>query len=470
MKDLRDFITRCEELGELHRIKAEVDLHLELSHTAKMNEERKGPALLFENVNGSSMPVLTSVFTTVKRLAIILNHPAHFTMCEMARDWMKLTTRELIKPKKVANGPVLENQIEGDKYNVLDLPSPFFYPLDGGRYLGTAANLITRDPETGWTNLGTYRMQVQDKGRIGIQILKGKHAEFMLKQYKEMGKPMPAMVVIGGDPLLSLVGSTLVSAQVDEYDIVGALRGEPVEVLESDLTGLTFPAHAEIVIEGVIDPDQMLPEGPFAEYTGYYSGKATPKVFLQVQRVLHRNNPVFWATAVGRPINDVCMIQSLTRTAGLWAELETMAIPGIQSVYIPPESCGRYWAIVSVKQKYPGHSMQVGTAVVSTTTGHYGLKGVIVVDDDIAADDWDRVLWALSVRYAPSRSTQIIERGRSTSLDPSLPIDARDITSRIIMDACLPYEWADKPIEVASDKEMVKRVAGRWEEFGLGRL
>jgi len=145
-----------------------------------------------------------------------------------------------------------------------------------------------------------------------------------------------------------------------------------------------------------------------------------------------------------------------------------MKIPGIKSVYIPPASLGRFWAIVSVEQKYPGHSMQVGTAVISTTTGSYGLKGVIVVDADIAADDWDRVMWALSVRYDPRRSTQIINRGRSTSLDPALPINARDITSRIIMDACTPYEWKEKPELVVPDKETVKKVQSRWKEFGLG--
>jgi len=147
--------------------------------------------------------------------------------------------------------------------------------------------------------------------------------------------------------------------------------------------------------------------------------------------------------------------------------LETMRVPGIQSVYIPANSAGRFWAIVSVKTMYPGHANHVGNAVIATTTGHYGLKGVIVVDDDIPADDWDRVMWALSVRYSPYRDTEIIKRGRATPLDPSQHIKERDIVSRIIMDATTPYEWDEKPVEIVMDKKMTQQVLSRWKEFGL---
>jgi 4-hydroxy-3-polyprenylbenzoate decarboxylase len=294
----------------------------------------------------------------------------------------------------------------------------------------------------------------------------------MLKKYQKMKKPMPAAAVIGADPLLFLAGSTLVSAGVCEYDIVGSLRGTPCEVIKSDLTGLPLPATAELILEGEVetDPSKFREEGPFGEYTGYYSGKTGeewPKPILSVKRILHRKNLIFWATSVGKPVTDTHMIQSLNRTATLWTDLENMKVPGVQSVYIPPESGGRFWSIVSVKQMYPGHSMHVGTAVISTTTGHYGMKGVIVVEDDIRADDIPRVLWALAMRYDPYRSTQIIKRGRSTPLDPALPVESREIVSRIIMDACIPYEWERKPVEIKLDEEMVKKVQERWKEYGL---
>jgi len=470
--DLRDFIRLCEDEGELKRVKTEVDWNLELSHVAKLNEEKTGPALLFENVKGYSTPVMTSAFTTAKRLALALGMPPELSMCDMAQAWMKRTTAGLIPPVVVDGGPVTANVVEGDDIDLFKFPAPKFYPLDGGRFFGTAVYLITRHPDTGWINLGTYRMQLLEKGMVGVQIIIGKHADFMLKRYRELGKPMPAAAVIGGDPLNFLAASTFVSAETCEYDIVGALRGEPAEVFTSDLTGLPLPASAEIILEGEIgtDPSELVDEGPFGEYTGYYSGNAGvdfPKPALRVKRVYHRDDPVFWATSVGKPVTDTHMIQSLNRTATMWTDLETMRVPGIQSVYLPPETGGRFWAIISVKQMYPGHSMHVGTAAISTTTGHYGMKGVIVVDHDIRADDFERVLWALSVRYDPYRSTEIIKRGRSTPLDPGLPIDARLICSRIIMDACVPFEWEQKPTEVKLDEAMEKTVRERWESYGL---
>ncbi len=470
MKNLRDWIEACEKEGELKRIKAEVDWNLELSHIATFNERKRGPALLFENVKGYDIPVVISSFSTSKRMAITLGMPTTYSMCNMSREWMKIIIKGLIKPVEVKDGPVTEEVIEGEKVNLFDFPAPQFYPQDGGRFIGTAGFLITQDPETGWTNLGTYRMQILDEKSTGVQIIKGKHADFMLEKYKKMGKMMPAAAVIGCDPINFLVSSAMISAETDEYDVIGALRGEPVEVIKSDLTGLKLPANAEIILEGEIDPVNLRPEGPLGEYTGYYSGKAKwglPKTWLNVKRVLRRKKPIFLATTVGLPIGDIHMVQSLNRTASLWTDLETMRVPGIQSVYIPPESTGRFWAIVSVKTMYPGHANHVGNAVISTTTGHYGLKGVIVVDADVPADDMAGVWWSLAVRYNPVQDTEIIKRGRSTPLDPSLPVDARDIVSRIIMDATIPYEWKEKPLKITMDEETEKRVLSRWQEYGF---
>jgi UbiD family decarboxylase len=161
------------------------------------------------------------------------------------------------------------------------------------------------------------------------------------------------------------------------------------------------------------------------------------------------------------------MTMALGYGATLWQELEAMRIPGIKAVYCPPEGAGRFVAIISVKQMYPGHSNHVADAVCASTTGHYGLKGVITVDHDIAADDWDRVMWALSTRFDPARSVQIINRGRSTPLDPGLPIEAREIVSRIQMDACTPYEWKNKPSEIWMDREVLQKVSNRWNDYGF---
>ncbi|MCP4297056.1 MAG: phenylphosphate carboxylase subunit beta [Proteobacteria bacterium] len=471
MKSLRDFIDKCDEEGMLHRIKAEVDVKYELSHTAKINEEAGGPVLLFENAKGYDMPVCISACTTPEKLALILGQEKGKPMAQLSKGWMESTTKQMIPPVEVSNPPVMETIIEGDDINVNNYPAPWFYPQDGGRFIATSAYLVTMDPETGWTNLGTYRGQILDDKTIGAQIIKGKHADMMMKKYEAMGKKMPAAFVVGCDPLLFLAGSTLVSADRDEYDVVGSIRNEPVEIFKSDLTGLKLPAHAEIIFEGEIDPKNFRDEGPFGEYTGYYSGnkgKDYPKPALEVKRILQRKDPIFWATTVGKPINDIHMIQSLNRTATLWHDLETMKLPGLKSVYIPASSGGRFWAIVSIKTMYPGHGNHAGDAVLASTTGHYGLKGVIVVDDDIPADDWDRVMWALSVRFDPYRDANISKRGRSTPLDPALHINSREIVSRIVMDATTPYEWGDdKPNEIMMDRDVVNGVLDRWKEFGF---
>jgi len=477
-KDMREFVEICEKEGELRRIKAEVDWNLELSHIAKLNEERSGPALLFENVKGHRTSVLTSAYTKTSRVAIALGMKRSAGIMDIAREWMERVTKGgLIEPKKVGDGPVLENRMEGDDVNLSAFPVPKFYHQDGGRYFGTTAYLVTRDPETDFVNCGVYRMQILDDKSLGLQLLKGKDAEVMLNRYREIGEPMPAAAVIGGPPLGFLVGSTLVPYGTSEYEVMGALQGEPVEVIESDLTGLPVPASAEIVAEGYVDPnpENFRPEGPFGEYTGYYSGKAQeefPKPWLRVERVLYRNDPIFWSTTVGRPVTDTHMVQSINRTAELWTQLQRMGVPGIQSVYIPPESTGRFWAVISIRQMYPGHGRHAGLAAFATVLGNYGMKGVIVVDEDIRADDLPRVWWALSTRYNPVEDTEIIKKGRSTPLDPSLPAhtdyyDHRLLVSRILMDATTPYEWQRKPTVIELDKEVLEKIRERWEEFGL---
>ena len=475
--DLRDFIKECEKHNQLKRVKKEVDWNLELSHVAKVNEEKRGPALLFEKVKGYKNSVLTSAYSTKERFAIALGLPVGTSMCEMSRHWMELATKELIKPEFVKSGPILENVDEGNNVNLNELPIPFMYPKDGGRFYGTAVYLVSKDPDTGWVNLGTYRGMVLDEKSVGLQLIKGKHAEVMLRRYGELGKKMPVLYVIGGDPLGFLTGSSPTMGQVSEYDIMGALRGEPLKVIEEEITGLPMDASAEIVVAGFVDPnsENFRMEGPFGEYTGYYSGKKSdewPKPWIDVKRVYKRNDYIFWSTTVGKPITDTHMIQSLNRTATLWTDLETMKVPGIKSVFIPPESTGRFWAIVSLKQLYPGHAQHVMDAVMGSYTGHYGIKGIIAVDEDIPADDWNKVMWAMSTRYNPADDTQIINKGRSTPLDPSLPIyedymDRRAIIGRVQIDATIPFHWKRKPIEIFLDDDMKKKVLDNWEEYGI---
>lgn len=464
--DLRQWIQLAEEKGELKRIKAEVDWDLELSHIAKLNEEKGGPALLFENVKGYNTPVLTSACTTTKRLALIMGAPLESSLVDLMREWVK-KGQNRIPPRWVDTAPCKQNIFQGDEIDLTKFPVPKFYPKDGGRYFGTAVFVITKDPESDWVNVGTYRLQLLGKRVLGTQFIKGKHADIMLKKYQAMGKSMPVAAVVGADPLMFLVGAARLSAFESEYDFAGAVRGAPVEVVRGETVDLPIPASAEIVVEGEVDPNAFMEEGPFGEYTGYYSGVGTdPRNFINVKCVTHRDNPIFWGTTVGRAVTDTHMTMALTYGATLWQQLADMRIPGLKAVYCPPEGSGRMLAIISIKQMYPGHANQVLTAAISTEMGAYGLKTVIVVDEDI--DPWDlpRVLYALSFRAQPNRC-EIIRRGRSTPLDPSLPIDARDITGRLLIDATIPYEWKEKPIPIELDPKVLQRVKERWGELGL---
>ncbi len=468
--DLRDFIALCEKEGDLKRVTAEVDWNLEMTHIAKLVEEKDGRAVLFENVKDHDSPVFFGAYSSTKRLAMALGKPANLSMTEISYEWMKMSIGEVKRAKEVSDGPIFENIIDGDDVDVFKFPSPKFYEKDGGRYIGTADFMVVKDPETGEINLGTYRSQVLDSKTVGAQILKGKRGDRILQKYRKAGKKMPICLVVGCDPLLMLAGSAMVEG-ASEYDVAGTIRGESVEIVKAQLTGLPIPATAEIVLEGYIDGDNPRPEGPFGEYTGYYTDelfKTIKKPAIDVKRIYHRNNPILLAASVGRPVNDNHMMLAFIRNATLWTELTKMRIPGIESVYMPPEACGRFWAIVSVRQKYPGHTNQVAAAVIASHTCTYGLKGLIIVDHDIRADDLPRVWWALATRYDALRGTQIINRGRSTPLDPALSQEENKfITSRIIMDATIPFEWEEKPVQVNMSEDVLERIKARWDELGL---
>ncbi len=471
--DLRDFIDKWEKEGELRRVKAEVDWNLELSHIAKLVEEKEGPALLFEKVKDYSSPVITGVYATTGRLASVLGKSKDLTMVELTREWMKTMTesKELVQAREVDSGPVTENVVEGERANIFDFPVPRYYERDGHRYFGTAIFMVTKDPASGKINMGTFRMGVHDERHLGVQILKGKKTDRILNSYAKQGKKMPVCVVMGSDPLFMFASAGTIPGARSGFDVVSTLRGEPVSMLYAELTGLPIPGDAEIVVEGEIDPTVLKEEGPFGEYTGYYTDevlKPIPKPVIEIKRIYHRTDPILVATTVGRPVGDQHMLYAFARNASLWTELEKMRIPGIKSVYTLPEAAGRFWVIVSIQQVYPGHAEQVAHAVIASNTGTYGLKGIIIVDEDIQADDLPRVWWALGVRYHPLKGTQIINRGRATPLDPALASEENKlITPRIILNATTPFEEKGKLVEVKLNEDKVKEIKERWKELGL---
>jgi phenylphosphate carboxylase beta subunit len=465
-RDLREFIEQLEKEGELQRITAEVDWNLELSHISKLNDEKGGPALLFENVKGYGTPVFCSALASPKRLAVALDFPRHLSVMGCAKEWMQRLMKEKVPPVDVPTGPCKENVDMGDKVNLFKFPIPKYYDKDGGRYIGTTHSIISRSPETGWVNLGTHRMQVLDEKHAGIWMIPGKHVELHLREYEKLGKPMPVAVAIGYDPITFLCASAPFPPGESEYDYIGALRGQPVETVRGETVDLPIPAYAEVVLEGEVDPVKVRQEGPYGEYSGYYQA-TYPKPFMKVNCVTYRNKPIHWGCTTGRPVTDIHILMALNRTATLWTDLEKMGLPGIQGVYCPPETGGYFTAIVSVKQLYAGHARQVGAAVVSCPSGAYSTKLVVVVDEDVDPSDLRQVWWAIGMKFQPDRGTDILKRGWSSHIDPSLPIEDKDTTSRMILDATTPFEWKEqkKPTLITLNEDVVKRVKKRWGEF-----
>jgi phenylphosphate carboxylase beta subunit len=464
-KDLREFISKLEEGGELKRIKAEVDWNLELCTIAKLNEEKRGPALLFENVKDYSTPVLTSAFSTPRGVALALGLPKTTSLVDTIRTWVE-RSKTKISPVWVSGGPCKENIDKRDKVDILKFPVPRWYEGDGGRYIGTTCCIITKDPETGWVNVGTHRMMVHDKKSTGIWMIPGKHIQLQFAKYAKRNERMPVAVAIGVDPVMFACSSAPFPINECEYDYIGGIRGEPFQVTRGETVDLPVPASAEVILEGYVDPKESKHEGPYGEYSGHYQA-AYPKPVFRIECVTYRNHPIHWGCTTGRPITDIHMLQTLNRSALLWRDLEHMGVPGIRGVCCPPETGGYFTAIVSIKQLYLGHARQVATACVSVASGNYSTKLVVVVDDDIDPSNLSEVWWAIGMRYQPDRGTDILNRGRCSPIDPSLHMGDKNYTSRILIDATIPFEWEekDRPVVIKLTDEVVKRVQTRWEEF-----
>src|SRR5262249_38716385 len=238
-----------------------------------------------------------------------------------------------IAPKYVDDGPIFENVMTGDDVDVTAFPAPKWHANDGGRYIGTGSFNITRDPDEGWVNCGTYRVMIHDAKTAGFYISPGKHGRQMRDKYQARRAPMPVAVVCGGDPMTFLMASSEVPYGVSEYEIVGGVRGKPVEVIKAPVTGLPIPANAEIVLEGFVEPDNERIEGPFGEWTGYYASDLRPEPVLDIKAVYYRNNPILLGCVPQRPPDEICRYRAVVRSALLRENIEKAGVPGVTAAW-----------------------------------------------------------------------------------------------------------------------------------------
>lgn len=464
--DLRAWMQQVDEIGQLEHVKgAHWDLEIGALNEIICERLPAPPALLFENIAGHEGEgrVLANMMETMERTALTLNLPLELSTIEVIdRLRSRLRALEPLEPRIVSTGPVMENRKTGKDLNILDIPVPRWHAGDGGRYLGTAHLVVTRDPETQLENVGCYRVMVHDKDKIALYISPGKHGRMHVDKTLREGKPVPVAMAFGQHPLMFVAASQAVPPGMNEYAWAGGLVGQPLSVIEAPITGLRVPAAAEIVIEGEIVPGDTLPEGPFGEWTGYYASARRAEPVVQLKAIYHRGDPILTAAPPFRPTIHG-MYRSMLRSAMIWNGIEQGGVPDICGVYVPPPA-QRFMIVVAIRQRYPGHAKQAALMAAQCHAGAYLGRYVVVVDDDVDITNLNEVVWAMCTRSNPEESIDIIRRTWSGPLDPIIPRDRKGLNSRAIIDATRPFEWKDQfPAVSEIDKKTHDEVSARWK-------
>ena len=475
--DAREWIDQARNIGELKVLEG-IDPNLEVGTIVQIDAKNEGPAILFNKLKGyrDGFRILTNFMANIKLFNLSFGLPIENNIKESV-EALKVKAREWTGKAKdfsssvVTSGPILENVEEGDKIDLEKFPVPLWHELDGGRYIGTGVGVVTRDPDTGELNVGTYRVQLHDSQTVGYYISPGKHGRMHRDKYFSRGEPCPVVMIFGFDPLSFALSASEIPAGIFELNYLGAIRGEPVPVIEGSVTGLPIPANAEIAIEGFADPKDTRVEGPFGEWTGYYASASREEPFIKIARLYYRNDPILLGSPPSKGAYcEFAFFRSVWRSALLYSEIERAGIPEVKGVWCPPFGGSRLFIIVSIKQSYPGHATETGHIASQTRAGAYLGKYVVVVDDDINPYDMDDVMWALSTRSDPMEM-DIIKRAWGGPLDPRIrkPTDNYH-NSRGIIYAVKPYEWFEEfPTTAVASAELRKKLFSKWADKLNGR-
>ena len=399
--------------------------------------------MLFDSIKGhkKGYRVLTNFLIESLRERMVFGVSNDLTDSEAVLLWKnKLKEYKAIEPVEVESGPVKENVMLGSEVDLTKLPWPKWHQRDGGPYI-CATSSVTRDPESGYINVGSYRFMLLGKNKIVAHIGSGHHGDVIRKKYWAKGKPCPIAISLGQEPALLVAAGTNTNWGVSEYGFAGWMRGAPVEITAGVATDLPIPASAEVVFEG-----EMLPpaagteiEGPFGEFSGYYGGGARPAPVTMIKSILYRNDPIILGSP---PFLGTSRGILSSRGILVWNELEALGIPDIKAVNYSWGMC-----IISLKQAYPGHAMRAAHGAIGGTAGYHG-RFVIVVDEDIDPYNLEQVLWAIRDALRSGDLARCGGRIWSYKIDPRLPKhkkEAGDYTGAVaIIDACRPYHWIDE--------------------------
>jgi 4-hydroxy-3-polyprenylbenzoate decarboxylase len=491
--DLREFLGKLEALGGLKRIAAPVSPRLEMTEVCDRVLRAGGPALLFERPAGFSMPVLGNLFGTVERIALAMGVEQGTAPGPALRDIGRLLAalrepdppkglRDVVEklpqlarlagkvfdmtPKVVTSAPCQESVWEGKDLDLARLPVQTCWPGDAGSLI-TWGLTVTRGPLKPRQNLGIYRQQVIGPNRVIMRWLahRGGALDFRDHQLAHPGQPFPVAVALGADPATTLAAVTPVPDTLGEYQFAGLLRGARTELVKCVGSDLQVPARAEMVLEGVIHPEDMALEGPHGDHTGYYN-EAERFPVLTLERVTLRRDPLYHSTYTGKPPDEPAMLGVALNE--VFVPLLTKQFPEIADFYLPPEGCSYRLAVVSLNKQYPGHAKRVMFGIWSYLRQFMYTKFIVVVDADIDIRDWKEVVWAITTRVDPARDTLIAENTPIDYLDFASP--AAGLGSKMGIDATSKWPgetsrtWG-RPI--AMDAAVKRRVDAMWKELGL---
>jgi UbiD family decarboxylase len=468
-RDLRDFLDVLRQrLGdEAVQTITGANRDLEIGCIAELNAEREGPALLFDEIPGYSrgFRVLTNYMGTAPACAVALGLDPHVPKLEIVRTWKERSKRlDPVPFVDVGEGPITQNILEGNDIDLTVFPAPKWHEEDGGHYIGTADLVVVRDPDSGWVNVGTYRACIQGKDRLSLWILNN-NGRAIASKYWERRQACPIAVVVGCDPILATAAAMAAPEGVCEFDLAGALRGKPVEVLYSSGSQLPVPAYAEIVFEGEMPSptEESVQEGPFGEWTGYYTHSG-PETVVRVKRIMYRNDPIILGAPPMLPtITPGDQAVPLYGASVMWEHLDHSGVENVRGVW----AYGRQlMVVIALRQTAAGQARRALAAAATSRHGGGMQRYFVVVDDDIDITDLDHVLWALCTRVRPLESIEILE-SMTTLIDPRIAPKLRakgDLSmGKVLIDACKPFDWiSEYPIQNRFDETYRSEVRSRW--------
>ncbi len=501
--DLRDFINKLKQSGELTEVSIPVSPHLEMTELCDRTLRAEGPALLFTQPTGHSMPVLGNLFGTPNRVALGMGASDVSELRRIGQLLAMLKEPEppkgfkdvlglgtLVKsvwdmaPKELGSAPCQEIVWEGKDVDLSRLPIQYCWPGDAAPLI-TWGLVITRGPHKKRQNLGIYRQQVIGADKLIMRWLahRGGALDFREHCLAHPGKPYPIAVALGADPATILGAVTPVPDSLSEYQFAGLLRGSRTELVKAVGSDLRVPASAEIVLEGHIYPDtaraavpegapaypdtgyEHALEGPFGDHTGYYNEQDWFPVFT-VDRITMRRNPIYHSTYTGKPPDEPAVLGVALNE--VFVPLLQKQFAEVTDFYLPPEGCSYRMAVVQMKKAYPGHAKRVMFGVWSFLRQFMYTKFIVVVDEDVNIRDWKEVIWAITTRVDPVRDTTMVDNTPIDYLDFASPVSG--LGSKMGIDATNKWpgetsrEWGRT---ISMDAEVKARVDEIWKTLGF---